>query len=1087
MYYCNINGLLSKKESLSLIVDKLQPKIIVLCETKLAANNVIKNMLPDYEVSTRPTKAGKRGLAICVRKQTFLMVLDVTSSTLNDILTVRIVMKDTAIRVILGYAPQETEDAEVRENFYEELKLEIIKCRIVNDIPVVLGDMNAKIRKRETPIQNNPNTTTTNIETQLIHTSPNGKLLLNMTTDQDLDILNFHKNCSGKLTHVIRTTGAASVLDYVMSCHEITSCVDKIIIDEDCIFCPFHLKKKEPQFSDHNAIITRFKIKHQKKKYIPISKWRITHHGLEKFHEITCTELDTTLPNNNVQECYDIVEKRINAVMDKCFRKIKEKKVVGVQESNLDQYHQIMKFARKGKAQRNVAATYIKELVKINCEKTAAATKQNIVNIVKKLTIDNNFSPDNFWKVCKKSRGQSSNIASVETAEGVELYGEDLILNAYRDEFKHRLRKREIIPELVHYETQTEQICEVYLNEARKVKEPNYSNEELQAVRKELKAGKACGRDLLPPEIFMKGGDKLNSLLLSMLNMIRESDDIPEQWKEVLITVIFKNKGKRKQLVNYRGIFLKQILSKMFEKLNMNRIKGNTEKIDKFQAGSTSNRSPADQTFMLRAAVDHAVYLNRPLYITVYDFSQCFDSLWLADSLLSLWKLGVRSETLSNISKMNETCKIVVKTPIGLTEETTVTSIVQQGSVSGGVLCSASTAEVTQENLGKGCQIGLSNIRALAFVDDIAACNTEIPDVYQSHSKITWFSDKKRLPLNIPKCMLLAINATEVIPRLKINEVLLKIVERAIYLGDTFNKDGSNTDLITDRVTKGNTCIINAITLCDEVTLGTFTVQTLLLLYKCLYIAVVLYNSQAWSKLTADNISVLQTNQLKFLKRIFHVPKSTPNAITFLETGTLPIKQEIDVRRLNFLHHILTLGEEDPVNITYKQLLRYKFEPNWANDIRDIRQVYELVQTDEEIAAMTKEAWKRIVKRRIRHHALQQLNDELAKLKIGDKIGPYSELKRRDYLNCLPPHEARSIFQLRSGVIDTKCTRKYWYDDRICRVCHLKDEDVDHLVNECPGISRKHTINNLFTEDVNDLKEISARLVQFEKLVSKNQ
>ena len=138
MYYCNINGLLSKKESLALIVDKLQPKIIVLCETKLAANNVIKNMLPDYEVSTRPTKAGKRGLAICVRKQTFQMVLDGTSSTLNDILTVRIVMKDTAIRVILGYAPQETEDAEVRENFYEELKLEIIKCRIANDIPVEL-------------------------------------------------------------------------------------------------------------------------------------------------------------------------------------------------------------------------------------------------------------------------------------------------------------------------------------------------------------------------------------------------------------------------------------------------------------------------------------------------------------------------------------------------------------------------------------------------------------------------------------------------------------------------------------------------------------------------------------------------------------------------------------------------------------------------------------------------------------------------------------------------------------------------------------------------------------------------------------
>ena len=54
-----------------------------------------------------------------------------------------------------------------------------------------------------------------------------------------------------------------------------------------------------------------------------------------------------------------------------------------------------------------------------------------------------------------------------------------------------------------------------------------------------------------------------------------------------------------------------------------------------------------------------------------------------------------------------------------MTNEFEIKSIVQQGSVSGGALCTASTGEVTQEELGSRCQIGLANIKALTFVDDI--------------------------------------------------------------------------------------------------------------------------------------------------------------------------------------------------------------------------------------------------------------------------------------------------------------------------------------------------------------------------------
>ena len=176
-------------------------------------------------------------------------------------------------------------------------------------------------------------------------------------------------------------------------------------------------------------------------------------------------------------------------------------------------------------------------------------------------------------------------------------------------------------------------------------------------------------------------------------------------------------------LVNHRGIFLKLVLSKIFEKMNINRIADNIKKVDLSQAGSRTNRGTADQTFLLRGIIDHSKYLNRPVYLVLYDYSQCFDSLWLDDCLLSLWNLGVRNEILSLIKDINKRCNIIVKIPVGQYEEFTIENIVQQGSVSEGTLCSASTGEVNAEINFGGAQIGNCNIKCLVYVDDIITVN----------------------------------------------------------------------------------------------------------------------------------------------------------------------------------------------------------------------------------------------------------------------------------------------------------------------------------------------------------------------------
>ena len=130
---------------------------------------------------------------------------------------------------------------------------------------------------------------------------------------------------------------------------------------------------------------------------------------------------------------------------------------------------------------------------------------------------------------------------------------------------------------------------------------------------------------------------------------------------------------------------------------------------------------------------------------------------------------------MSILKALNSECNIRVKTPAGITDQFSVKNIVQQGSVAGGVLCSASTGEVNSRIPTGGAQIGLSNIRCLTFVDDIATMNHTVQETYQAHEKVVWFSQLKRLTLNGRKCMIMCVDqrASTVVPRLKIDDVTL--------------------------------------------------------------------------------------------------------------------------------------------------------------------------------------------------------------------------------------------------------------------------------------------------------------------------
>ena len=248
------------------------------------------------------------------------------------------------------------------------------------------------------------------------------------------------------------------------------------------------------------------------------------------------------------------------------------------------------------------------------------------------------------------------------------------------------------------------------------------------------------------------------------------------------------------------------------------------------------------------------------------------------------------------------------------------------------------------------------------------------------------------------------------VPVLYVNDHQMEVVDSAKYLGDFFNLKGDNSDLIDDRVAKGLKSMICSMALASEITLGAFLIKTLISLHKIMFIPVVTFNSGAWNNVTAAQMSKLRTIQLKYLKRIVRTPISTANCFTFLEMGILPIEFIIHINQLNFLHHIMNLSEDDPVKTNYFQQKLFKYEKNWFNEVKLLRERYEINCTDEQIMTLSKEKWKTVVHKKVREYALGYLNDENSQKSKTSHLPPYTCFKPQEYFNFLSTSDARLFF-----------------------------------------------------------------------------
>ena len=163
-----------------------------------------------------------------------------------------------------------------------------------------------------------------------------------------------------------------------------------------------------------------------------------------------------------------------------------------------------------------------------------------------------------------------------------------------------------------------------------------------------------------------------------------------------------------------------------------------------------------------------------------------------------------------------------------------------------------------------GMYTGTLVINDLLYVDDTTDVNDEINETDLSHQEVVNFSKCKRLSINHPKCALLTINKKKhhSNPTLRIGDGIIPQVERTKALGDIVNEKANNVDLIDGKVKGAKGAMMECLSMCNEVTMGLFFIESAIILYQSVFLATLLHNCQAWRNLTSDDLKKLEVTQL---------------------------------------------------------------------------------------------------------------------------------------------------------------------------------------------------------------------------------
>ena len=565
--------------------------------------------------------------------------------------------------------------------------------------------------------------------------------------------------------------------------------------------------------------------------------------------------------------------------------------------------------------------------------------------------------------------------------------------------------------------------------------------------------------------MLKRPGESMVSFLQPLVAAIWKGEDIPQEWNKGAITSLYKGKGDKETLNNYRPITTSSAIGTIIEAALDRRIE-NIVPFTQAQGGGQRKASTFDHLFLLRAIIDLSKMQKTAIFLTFYDVSKAYDHADNDDMLSIVWERGLRGKTWRILRNFCKDLHASVKTRFGPTRDFQMEIGGRQGSRITGRLFSKMMDVLSEELQPSGMGFHLSqtlSIAVLLWVDDVLSFATGEEEQEEVLKKVDEFARKHKLQWGHAKCKIMRIgvhkkhvkNQNE--KKWNLGQMQIEETKTYKYLGDHITNDGKNIENIEARKTKTQATAININSIASTEVLRNIESSVLLELHEKITIPGLVANAESWT-LSKTEIKEIERVEYQALRSMFDLPLHIPIPALLFTFGTLYTNFRIETRRLNYLHRILTRQNTHWTNQTFHILNEQN--TGWAKSIKMTLRSLDLPTDLTIIKNKRPKEWKREVSQKIETKNRERLLEECHKISNGIKVRKTKTAHIVDHiladtytrkplaeLENLTKQETKTLLIARHMMLE--CGNNFKNSrNSVCTTCKTEDNE-NHRLNYC--------------------------------------
>ncbi len=606
------------------------------------------------------------------------------------------------------------------------------------------------------------------------------------------------------------------------------------------------------------------------------------------------------------------------------------------------------------------------------------------------------------------------------------------------------------------------------------VNEPFTTREVLKGI-KALKNNKAPGGDNITNEMLKNVPFNVLNIITGIFNIILDTGNVPTSWASGSIKPIYKNKGDKKNVDNYRAITLVSCFGKLFTSLLNRRLTEMLESnnvISEAQAGFRAGHSTIDHIFALKAIIELYLAQGRKLYCAFVDYRKAFDTV----SRTILWRKilaqGISGKIFNVIKNLYESAKSCINFNGEVSDYFESKVGVKQGENLSPLLFALFLNDIEgffTEN--GGARLGFMEklfenalpdellwlkFFILLYADDTIILAENEEDLQHQLDALYKYCQENNLTVNDTKTKVMVFARSKArlrnTPNFRYGEKILEIVENYTYLGIVFTWNGKFDKARRELAKKATRAMFAIIQKGRKLKLE---IDIMIKLFDTCVVPILLYGSEIWGY---ESVEILERVHTRFCKILLKCSKFVHNSMIYAELGRYPLYLEINRRMLNFWSRLL-LGSNRKFSSVMYRILWYlndneRHVSPWINHIQVLLQntgfnFFWLSQQVPNILYVGS-----VVKRLLQDQFLQSWCE---KIDTNPDFIMYrifkNNLVQEKYLSILPEHLRQPLTEFRTGSYRIPVNNRRLELPRNERKCSYCDRNVlgdeFHFLLEC--------------------------------------